>query len=641
MKEMWKKFLLNDQHRSFQGETVLSVKHDQIISKNESDLASFSTPKLELKVELDSWSPIYKTPWGENYKEKLSPTIFEDQGDISQLNLNSYVDHEISISKLIASTIDNSMKVTKSGNTIIAEIAENKNDPLLTKVFDLTQRGVITSNSFIFKALDAEYVIPKDNDLPIEVIYTKGELISIDPVYAGFYPQNTISVKERSLDMTNPENLLNVSSTSEDVEVEQREVTIEVTNPESEIKVDNNIDNEVVNVPVEETPNQERQVNDLQVLRAEANIAPTLQVRSNRSVINKTIDMSLVRSKCRQKQTLDAFERKALVQEFDNLTRDQQEEASMVIFGNKHDTNKVRSLIERSLDGTTDEKGLVLIETLTNPKVLSEMQIVFPELGSATQIMPLIGLNEVKQPIMIPSTASATSIAEGAASTLLENTMTEVTFKPTRYSLYVSQNNQLNNYAQVLEKQTIVTKNAILKALRKSFYDNLLVGVSGPLVKSSYEGGATQESVVNAAKSSIQWSDLEKVYKELVDNWGDSVPNMYTISMHTDTLTALEEIYFNGTKMSTLISQLYNPLTRTYRGIKINATTLYTGKNTTGQHAVTFYLKSAVYAYGCSLVTIDDRTTSISEDQSKRFVRTRGEIKMCDPHLNTRVIKLA
>ena len=45
-------------------------------------------------------------------------------------------------------------------------------------------------------------------------------------------------------------------------------------------------------------------------------------------------------------------------------------------------------------------------------------------------------------------------------------------------------------------------------------------------------------------------------------------------------------------------------------------------------------------AYGCNIVTQDDRITAMSEDQVKRYVRTRGEIKMCDPNLNTRVLKL-
>lgn len=110
--------------------------------------------------------------------------------------------------------------------------------------------------------------------------------------------------------------------------------------------------------------------------------------------------------------------------------------------------------------------------------------------------------------------------------------------------------------------------------------------------------------------------------------------------MHVDTLTELEKTYFD--KPSVLIAQLYNPITREYRGIKINATSYYPqdGANAQKKYAAIFYLKEAVMAYGCNIVTQDDRITAMSEDQVKRYVRTRGEIKMCDPNLNTRVLKL-
>ena len=81
--------------------------------------------------------------------------------------------------------------------------------------------------------------------------------------------------------------------------------------------------------------------------------------------------------------------------------------------------------------------------------------------------------------------------------------MTQVTFKPTRYSLYVSQNNQLNNFNAVLEKQTLMTRNSIFRALRKSFYDNILKNVHQDLQIDTYDGGATQEAIVQSANSTI------------------------------------------------------------------------------------------------------------------------------------------
>jgi hypothetical protein len=51
-------------------------------------------------------------------------------------------------------------------------------------------------------------------------------------------------------------------------------------------------------------------------------------------------------------------------------------------------------------------------------------------------------------------------------------------------------------------------------------------------------------------------------------------------------------------------------------------------------------LKKALVAYGCNMVTEDNPYQLMSEDQAARYVRTRGQIKMCDPYLNTRVIQV-
>lgn len=620
MSSQWKEFFSQEQVKKVSQNNVV-VLNSEIVTK---DQIQDHERTLQLRIELDSWSPIYTSPWGGKYREKLAPDIFKGQGPLESLSLNSYVDHDISIEKLIASTKDQSMKVYQEGNTILAEIKERKDDPLLSKVFDLVQRGVVTSNSFIFKSLDVDIIQKQSSDVT-DVVFTKGELISIDPVYEGFYPQATTQIisKEKEIKMNE------IKST------EKFEEELQTTETETEeIKED-----KVESVKLTETTNfetVEKEQTKINQLHQARGVVANETVNFLHTVATKSeLDLKQIQSKWLRKELLTASEKNFLKQEFRNLPVPVKEEIAMLLNHNKYDY----SLVEKALDGASDENGLVLIETLTSSNVFAEMKTIFPELSMSTSIMPLIGLNEVKQPIMVPNSTTATSIAEGASSTELTNKVTQVTFKPTRYSMFVSQNNQLNNFNAVLEKQTTVTRNSIFRALRKAFYDNILIGIAADIDMSNYKGGATRESVVQSQNRDIQWDDLEMIYKRIVDLWGDAVKDKYMISMHVDTLTALEKSYF--AQPSTLISQLYDPLKREFRGIKINATTYYPEKNQPEAHAVIFYLKEAVIAYGCNIVTQDDKITQMSEDQVKRYVRTRGEIKMCDPNLNTRVLKLA
>ena len=482
MNPKWKEFLQLNQNRKMNQEQTLLLNSNVVVRDASENNTQEKT--LQLKIELDSWSPVYTNFWGEKYREKLSADIFKEQGPVESLELNSYVDHDISIEKLIASTRDKSMKVYQDGNTIYAEIKERKNDPLLCKVFDLVERGIVTSNSFIFKALDAEITEKQSSDI-VDVVFTKGELISIDPVYAGFYPQAETQILNKNNIIEKEQEIMNTKEIKEETivakDIKEETATINET-PIAETK-EEDTNMSIKNVKLEEVSTLEtREAEQVKIdnLQQARNVLSnetfnTLQAKAAQA--SEKISLESIHSKWRQKELLNNNEKEFLKQEFRNLPRAQKEEISMILGHNKYDYD----LVEKSLDGTSNQNGLVLIEVLTNPNVFSEMQIVFPELTNATSIMALIGLNEVKQPILIPDSTAATAIAEGAASTLLQNRMTQVTFKPTRYSLYVSQNNQLNNFNAVLEKQTLMTRNSIFRALRKSFYDNILKNIGADL----------------------------------------------------------------------------------------------------------------------------------------------------------------
>lgn len=95
----------------------------------------------------------------------------------------------------------------------------------------------------------------------------------------------------------------------------------------------------------------------------------------------------------------------------DLLTEEQKNEIRLI------DSSVYNSLFKRSLDATTDLKGLALIENSTLPGILTEINAIFPEFTEFTQVLPLTGLDEISKSIYVPDKKPVTAIAEGAEAT--------------------------------------------------------------------------------------------------------------------------------------------------------------------------------------------------------------------------------
>jgi hypothetical protein len=111
---------------------------------------------ITLRIVLDSYSPINEAN-GFKFKEKINTNAFDQEVEIAKQVLYCYVDHAIGIEKMIGSTINKSMVVSKENNVIIARVKVDEDQPLSRKVADLIQSKVLTSNSFIFHSEGAEY----------------------------------------------------------------------------------------------------------------------------------------------------------------------------------------------------------------------------------------------------------------------------------------------------------------------------------------------------------------------------------------------------------------------------------------------------------------------------------------------------
>lgn len=581
---------------------------------------------INLQIKLDSWSPVYEK-YGVKYKEKIAVDAFDKEIPIEKQSLNCYVDHDISIEKMIASTLDGSMIVKKSGKSIEAKVKVDENDPLAKKTADFIERKVIKSNSFIFEALEVEqnwFEKEAKKDVDLEVVYKVGKLISIDPVYRGFFPQceTNVEVKEFKGEEIMLENKTEIIEKAEAIETEKKEIAV------------------ASRIEIEDIVNK----------RLESNIGLIKKAFAQDKEI-KPIKFEEVRAKWLDRKPLTEEENKVLYKDYIELKKDADSRndttfLKSIDYSNATGNNIVNTygLISKALDGTSKEKGLALIEILTAKNIISEWMGIFPELTEFATILPIIGLNKVQQPVLIPDKGTVAKIAEGAKSTKQGGQTTNVEFQPDRYSVELDQNNQLNSFSSTLAKQTMTIQDNIREGLRRDFYTNMFKNVTANLNLQTYDGGATMESVRTTAETGkLKMSDLDAVVNEMYAKWGESATNGYVIAMHVKILQHLENEYFASG--NTLWKDIYNPVNRTFRGIKIiplGFTLTGNMKDTvaTGNHVISFFLKSAVVAYGCSFVIQDSIYEMMSEDFFSRFIRLRGQIKMCDPHLNTRVLKI-
>ena len=616
MKENIKRFLEEIEQNGYQFRNEL--KSELLIEKNDDEIKNRF---IQLKIVLNSFSPVYKTIWGEKYREQIDINCFDYETPIEKQELFSYVDHDISIEKMIATTKNGSMNVEKKDNEIIATIKVDESDPIAKKAADLIQNGAITSNSFIFQPIEVEtreFNGENENEIDFEIIFKKGKLISIDPVYKGFYPQCETSIQMKGKKEMSTEN-------------QELETKVEKTEePKVETKVEKT-EEPKVEVKVEKASKEE--IDEILNLRAQA-IANSLKKELNAP--KKELNAHEIVSKWEQKVVLNSEEQDFLMKEYNSLNEDWKRSVSMTM-----GTNDVNSqLVQRSLDGSSKANGLALIETLQNKRILSEWMTVFPELSEYAQIIPIVGLNKMQQSILIPDKTSVTKLAEGVASQKQGGKTTNVIFEPDRYSVEINQNNAINNFNVTFQSQTDTVKDNIKATLRKALYDNMFENIGTTLNIDSYTGGATSESVVQTKEvGKLTILDVDNIVKELISKWGDWALSQYVISMHRDVLTHLENEYF--TSGSTLWKDIYDPITRKFRGIQIILSDYMPDKEiVTGKNVLIFWLKSSIVAYGCSIVTQDNPYEKMSEDQASRFVKTRGQIKMCDPNLNTRVLQI-
>ncbi len=576
---------------------------------------------LEMRIELDSWSPVYKDIVGKRYREKIAIGAFDETIN-NKKKINSYLDHKISIEHLLASTANNTLIVEKENSTIYAKMKIDQSNPLHLKVMQLVEQGVIESNSFIFSNAEREIIESDSKDVDYEVVYKKGELISIDPVHSGFFPQDTCRVY--SLDQNNIINEFEINNKGENMKQENQQ-EIQTTNNEllelsAKVDILMNGQKEMI---------EERKARN-ELLKTFATAKPENAVVNN-DLSDK--DFIELRHKITSAKTLTNDEKiKYYNKSLDYLSNEQKNEIKYI------DSSVYEKLEKRALDATDDKKGLALIETVTMPGILQEVNSIFPEFTEYTQSVPLAGLDEIAKAVYIPDATPISAIREGQEATKFGGATFKVKMKPTRYAVELTQSNALSRGDEAWAAQIKNAKNGIWKALRKGLYSGLFTHSASAFNKDTYTGGFTKEAERQTQrKGAFTFDDIEIICKELISKYGDGALNEYLIATHPDTLENLERRW--KADIVDARKTLYDPVARTYRGIPILISDDYPDSEIKeGKKVAAFFRKDALLAYGLTQTVSENIYSDMSKDQSHRYVQTRGEIKLIDPHVNSRFI---
>ena len=233
-KEKFFNFIENNiinKKRSFVGENF--VNKNIKFKRSDGETTKSENQELILKIKTNSESPIQDDfiKW----KEIIDANAFDESlKNIEAEPINCYIDHDMSIEGLIASTQNGSMRVEKKDDGIYGIIPANLKEPKLMKAFEWIKNGTVRSNSFIFLPIDIEY---KDEMIDGEEIFTvihkKAKLLSIDPVIAGFYPFNDCEVIDENTERKIGEKMNNKKEYKKLIELSK---TRNLTNEEIKLK---------------------------------------------------------------------------------------------------------------------------------------------------------------------------------------------------------------------------------------------------------------------------------------------------------------------------------------------------------------------------------------------------------------------
>ena len=253
-KEKFFNFIENNiinKKRSFVGENF--VNKNIKFKRSDGETTKSENQELILKIKTNSESPIQNDYI--KWKEIIDANAFDESlKNIETEPINCYIDHDMSIEGLIASTQNQSMKVEKKDDGIYGIIPANLKEPKLMKAFEWIKNGTVKSNSFIFLPIEIEYKEELiDGEEIFTVIHKKAKLLSIDPVIAGFYPFNDCEVVDEKTERKIGEKMNNKKEYKKLIELsKKRDLTTE------ELKLKNKLEKLILKSALEKDDDDDK-----------------------------------------------------------------------------------------------------------------------------------------------------------------------------------------------------------------------------------------------------------------------------------------------------------------------------------------------------------------------------------------------
>lgn len=638
------------------------------------DTENAKTSFLQMKIKLNSWSPwVFKN--NVKYREKLALDVFSDQYPLQTAGINSYLDHKMSIEHLLASTKNNSLQIKEEGEEIIAKIKiEEDAAPLLKKTADLVKQGILESNSFIFIASENDIKITQTAEDSFEVVYQKGKLLSIDPVYQGFYPQNSLSVYSENnknfdvlklIEKQKKENIQimekNTDKTDQKPNIQPEDIFskfFEYQEKNTEILANISQKLEEIN------KSNKTQTNPQPNLNSFTNQNPTPQ-NSYEVLLKKALQNNINDS-----EKFELFKLNYLNQDLPEQTRIKQVYPDFIA--------QIRDYQSRALDGSSKINGLAVIQTFQQPEILAQVQKQFPEFSQLSQHIPLTALNEIEQLIYLEDTTQINEIAEGADATSFGGRTIALKLQPKRRAVSLLINKALPHLPELWEKQTINAQNQIIASIRKQFYESLFANAGAVLNTDTYSGGPTAEAkVLSLLQNQLSWRDFDKIIDFFKDQNQENNEDSWVFVMHPVTWFSLINPYLID-KNAVFMPQMLDLVGKRYRGVKIitteffprttlqdpgiiakakqaltrlfpqedasKFTDVYIKENTNyalqGTRPVIFFNTKNLLAYGLDFVIENNPFNEMKKGFEQRFITTRGQMKLADPYIFTRFIEI-
>lgn len=666
---------------------TFTIKNSKTQTRNKSNNLEFA--EIQLMISTDSPSPIQTDPWWEiKWNEIISSSAFDSA---LENDLFSFLDHKMDIEHTIASTKNKTMTFEKSNSGYISTIKLDLSDPKSEKLYKSIQNGIVSENSFIFIPEEVEYrenQISNTDEAELTVIHKKGTLISVDPVIMAFYPQNevTINSEQRNKEKIKEFNMNEKELEQKQKELEQKQKDLEqkekdLKEQESTLrekikKEDEEDHNDDPNKESTKTPDPTKDENDEE--EAEEDEEDEVDEKSKTSeeesrkvdfeklkirnqILKQKLQMSKEKYKMDTKISFKQIEKEfisrstkpSLGNEFRGISDEEKKFLDDKFADLARNNPKMEKEIElsatgtmtRSIDGSTYSNGLAFISYINDPEVKTQLEKVFPEIQGA-DFIALDTLDIVKKDLIIPSDTALTPIAEGVESTLISGKTVSVEFEPTRYSTQKMVNFKLDNYANILEKETINTKSSIVTSLRSAFYTNLVQHVDvnfSTLGDGAYKGGITKDALISSSNTNaLALQDLDGVINTIESTYGEDAKNLFVIMMHPNTRTYIASLareLFNG-------SWVMNEENNTYRGVKFITAPMFPYKVnevtgapiTAGKPVLIFARKDTIAVRGFSFVIEDNPWINQSKGLLTRYQSTRGQAKLYDPYLNVKAI---